>query len=71
MRANHDLAKDYWRLKDALSLLDEAPSAALLGCHLPASCKSTTGKHAARVKAAARELLLEQVRVAAFVSPVC
>lgn len=64
LRSNHDLAKDYWRLKDALSLLDESPSAEMLGYQVPVSCKSSSGKGAAKAKAAAREALLEQVRVA-------
>eukprot|EP00878_Enallax_costatus_P044782 GHUV01053527.1.p1 GENE.GHUV01053527.1~~GHUV01053527.1.p1 ORF type:complete len:134 (+),score=47.44 GHUV01053527.1:2001-2402(+) len=62
LRSNHDLAKDYWRLKDALTLLDETPSATLLGCHLPASRSNHSGVKSPRSRAAqAKELLLEQV----------
>lgn len=66
LRSNNELAKDYWKLKDALHLLDEAPSSALTGQSYkltsfdPCLTKSTGSKAAARAKAVARELLLDQ-----------
>ncbi len=67
LRSNTDLAKDYWRLKDALHLLDETPSPALTGNAIShdlasaLSAKTTGSKAAARIQASARELLLDAV----------
>jgi hypothetical protein len=69
LRSSDALARDYYKLKDALALLDEAPFPALTGSSTSAkraldasSCAATTGsKAAARAKAAARELLLDRV----------
>jgi hypothetical protein len=69
LRSSDALARDYYKLKDALSLLDESPSPALTGSvgsidHglTAAICAASTGgKAAARAKAAARELLLDRV----------
>eukprot|EP00879_Flechtneria_rotunda_P012199 GHRR01012740.1.p1 GENE.GHRR01012740.1~~GHRR01012740.1.p1 ORF type:complete len:515 (+),score=197.13 GHRR01012740.1:1110-2654(+) len=74
LRSSPDLAKDYWRLKGAITLLDETPSHSLAGSltssplannsmssSLTASpAKSTRSRSAARVKATVRDLLLEQ-----------
>jgi hypothetical protein len=69
LRSSDALARDYYKLKDALALLDESPSPALTGSPASAdlalaaaSCAASTGsKAAARAKAAARELLLDRV----------
>jgi hypothetical protein len=69
LRSSDALARDYYKLKDALALLDECPSPALTGsvgsvdrCLTATICAASTGgKAAARAKAAARELLLDRV----------
>lgn len=59
LHSSDALARDYYKLKDALALLDESPSPALTGSLAAASCTGSTGGKAA--KAAARELLLDRV----------
>jgi hypothetical protein len=69
LRSSDALARDYYKLKDALALLDESPSPALTGNAsridrglTAAMCAASTGgKAVARAKAAARELLLDRV----------